>query len=137
MILCYDNFGRVNLTYNDPIPNGIDAVLMEHGISFVHHKPVNGDIYGARVAHDVYVMNGEVLPRPDFAIAVNVTDRIVSLAGVPDGSTVLAIIDPGTPFEHREIINEYTIEFDEPSKVSFVINPPFPMKERSIDVEIQ
>ncbi|MGX7874457.1 hypothetical protein ACVDG5_018345 [Mesorhizobium sp. ORM6] len=138
MILCYDKDGQIYLTYNDPIPPGMDEFLQEQGMTFVHHKPEKGtDIYGAAVTYHKYVVSGEVVDRPECTASAYVGGRTARLDNVPEGSTVTAIIDAGTPFEHRETITDFLIEFDEPCNVKFAVVPPFPMKEGFYDVQIQ
>lgn len=136
MILCHDETGRIYLTYNDPIPDGLAQMLTENGTTFVWFKPETG-MYGANLINAVYVEGGEVVDRPECAASVVMDGRIVRLDNVPEGSTVTAIIDAGTAFEHRETITDYHIEFDEPCNVKFAIIPPFPMKEGFYDVEVQ
>lgn len=137
MILCYDELGRIFLTYNDPIAKGLEKVLSDNGTSFIHYKPEDGTkIYGSEVINLFYVVDGVVVPRPECPVSVSVKSQVVSLADVPVGSKVLLVMDAGTPFEMREEIKEYTIEFDEHASIKFVVAAPFPYRVKVYDVEI-
>lgn len=79
-----------------------------------------------------YVADGELQERPDCPATVAVEGLRVTLQDVPDGTAISVEIDG-----ERIDLNANEFELDEPGPIRIHIQAPWPMKDPTLDVEVE
>lgn len=126
MIIIHDETGRILQTIS-MYQKGHGKHLQEIGHRFIIVLDIPPDAYEAW-----QVVDGKLEPRPPCEAKVTVAGRVISLADVPEGSTVTASID-GTAVP----VEDASIELDEAGPVTITISPPWPFMEAVHDLEIE
>lgn len=90
MIIEHDETGRITHVVNDPVPEGLAALLLDKGRPFIE---VGSDQPKPDLAAD-YIEARAVCPRPSMNVTLSKT-RIAAdgvdtavISGIPDGATV-------------------------------------------------
>jgi hypothetical protein len=136
MLCCHDDTGLITNMIFEPIPAGFDVHYDKLGLLYsMFDNP--DELTGLQVSQLCHVVNGAVVTRPNSSATVAVNGRVVTIDDVQDGSTVHVLLNAGTPFEHRETITDYVLEFDEAGTLDICIVPPWPYLEVKYRVEIQ
>ncbi len=167
MIVEYNQDGRIFHVISDPVPDTIAAMLNDRGRTFLDlppeplpevqmRDPDTGHLVfdddgepamgspGLRFAAcDIskdYVVDGRVVRRPSCGCTASVEGRVVSLAGLPEGSTLSIFLDPTdvqSAVQAEATGDPFLFEVDEPGQVRIHVTPPWPMLDEVIDVEVE
>lgn len=132
----YDTSGKPCVR-KDPIPWPEEPVLDKAGVA--RTKPDGSPMMASRgadrfrvdLAQD-YVVDGDVRPRPECPAKIQIDGRTLMLVDVPDESEVVLEVDGVST-----AIDERSVEFDEPGPVKIIVKAPWPILEKTYDVEIQ
>ncbi len=88
-----------------------------------------------------YVADGALAERPAAQIEIEAIGGAIRLSGVPEGSIVTVILEPGTALAsmHQTAADgsPVEIEADEPGSMRIIVRPPWPLQEAVYDVEIE
>ncbi|WP_457587277.1 hypothetical protein [Ensifer canadensis] len=137
MIACYDAEGRITNIYHDPVPEELLQHLTTIGTAFVSIDSLES---ASDLARNVYIVDGEPTIRPEFATAVAVNGLSIDVSNIPAGSTVVLLLDAGTPLEIRHALTvtagTAAITLDEAGPVRLLVTPPWPYLESTYDFDL-
>lgn len=160
--------GRIFHVIGDPVHSEMEDFLKGAGKTFASFPPVpwpqeherdpdtgeflfdgNGDplmssngmdFQECNIATD-YFHEGEIKRRPDCGCSVSVDGSTVSIADLPEGSTVKVYLDPGDPadtgIDVPVVDGAASVTVDEAGPLRLYIRPPWPYLDENHVLETQ
>lgn len=132
MIIEFDNDGKIFHVVSDPVPDGLLAIMRDHGMQVIEVKPnkvfdeAGEHIRTDRLEIDMarhFVLDGEVRERTEFGLPVDLNLTASTTFHLPIGTRVSLdgetfLLEDGSITLEPEMVADYSLLFEAPGYVT-------------------